>query len=135
MPCTLLFLTWDFDLFLPLLFYFTGTKNILKNGKKYFLGGLLILLILSLLALSQTFTSGSETRFKSINIFSQEKLKNIIEQKINLERNITNLPVSIAKYFHNKPAEYSKVLIENYLQQLMIEKGYKKAEVKEHWRF
>lgn len=98
-------------LFLPLLLWYQGIRN-----KRWFLIGLLVLLFFGLIALSQTFTGGSETRFADINIFSQEELKSTIEQKINLERNISNLPVSIAKYFHNKPVEYSKVLIENYLQ-------------------
>lgn len=107
-------------LFLPLLLWFRGIKNSLGN-RKYFFAGVIISLILALAALSQTFTGGSETRFSNINIFSQDKLKDSIEQKINFERNTTNLPGSIAKYFYNKPTEYAKVFIENYLQNFSID--------------
>ncbi|MDP3758248.1 MAG: glycosyltransferase family 39 protein, partial [Candidatus Daviesbacteria bacterium] len=48
-------------LFLPLLFWFQGTREIFGQGKKYFLGGILILLFLGILSLSQTFLGGSET--------------------------------------------------------------------------
>lgn len=103
-------------IFLPLLIWYQGIRD-----RKYFLIGAALLIILGLIALSQTFIGGSETRFSGINIFSQGKLKNSIEQKINLERNISNLPVSVAKYFHNKPIEYSKVFIENYLQNFSVD--------------
>ncbi len=102
-------------LFIPLIFWFEG-REALKKSKRYILGGLTLLCILGLLALSQTFIGGSETRFTDINIFSQDKLKAAIEQKINFERQITEVPVVVSKYFHNKPIEYGKVFIENYLQ-------------------
>ncbi len=102
--------------FIPLLLRYSGYRN-----KKYFLIGGLLFFILAVSALSQTFIAGSETRFSGINIFSQEELKSSIEQKVNLERTITDLPESISKYFHNKPIEYSKVLIENYLQNFSLD--------------
>lgn len=110
-------------LFLPLLFWFQKTKDSLKavNEKRYFFGGLIIFLTLGFLSLSQTFFGGSEARFVDINIFSQGVLKNSIEQKINLERTDTILPGSVSKYFHNKPVEYSKVFIENYLQSFSLD--------------
>lgn len=100
-------------LFLPLLFWFQGRK---VTSKKYFFIGLIILFILGGLSLSQSFIGGSETRFTNINVLSKPELKSTIEEKINFERTITQLPNSIAKYFHNKPVEYIKVLTENYLQ-------------------
>src|SRR3989344_1930658 len=103
-------------LFLPLLFWYQGVRN-----KKYFFIGVILFFILGLSALSQTFIGGSEKRFSSINIFSQDKLKRVIEQKINLERTITDFPQSFSKYFHNKPIEYAKVLIENYLQNFSVD--------------
>lgn len=107
-------------LFLPLLFWFTHLKqNSLKNRK--FLIGVFIFLILGFSALTQTFIGGSETRFSDINVFSQPKLKNEIEQKIDYERQITSLPQSIAKQFHNRPVEYVKVLLENYLQNFSMD--------------
>lgn len=103
-------------IFLPLLLWYQGIRD-----RKYFLIGAVLLTILGFSALGQTFIGGSEKRFSDINIFSQDKLKNSIEQKINLERNISNLPISLAKYFHNKPIEYSKVFIENYLQNFSMD--------------
>lgn len=108
-------------LFLPLLLWYRGDlKKVLNNHKKYFLTGVGIFIILGSLALSQTFTGGSEERFLGINIFSQSK-KDTILQKINFERQITQLPQSISKYFYNKPIEYTKVFIENYLQNFSID--------------
>ncbi len=108
-------------LFLPLLVWFQGRKQIQHYAKRYFLGGIIILFILGIFSLSQTFIGGSETRFSDINIFSQGKLKNAIEQQINLERQISRLPKNLVKYFHNKPVEYSKVLVENYLQNFSVD--------------
>lgn len=108
-------------LFLPLLFWFVERGSISESGKKYLAGGLLILMFSGILALSQTFIGGSETRFSDINIFSQTKLKDTIEQKINSERSISDMPQSISKYFHNKPIEYTKILIENYLQNFSLD--------------
>lgn len=108
-------------LFLPLLLWFVNIRNILGDNKKYFLTGVLVLVILGILSLSQTFAGGSETRFSEINIFSQGELKEKLEQKINLERQITQVPENFAKYFHNKPVEYTKVFIENYLKSFSID--------------
>ncbi len=107
-------------LFLPLLFWFErGLKEIVKI--KYFLVGISIFISLGILALSQTFLGGSEKRFSDINIFSQGELKSKIEQKIIIERQITSLPNTISKYFHNKSLEYSKIFIENYLQNFSVD--------------
>lgn len=110
-------------LFLPLLFWYQngGRFTLISKSKKYFFSGVAILIILGILSLSQIFLSGSEARFGSINVFSQSKLKEEVKQKINFERQITNLPESISKYFHNKPVEYTKVLIENYLQNFSLD--------------
>lgn len=102
--------------FLPLLLWYQG-----GIFRKHFLIGIIVLVIAGGLSLSQTFLGGSETRFSEINIFSQSKLKDLIEQKINFERQITQLPRPISKYFHNKPIEYAKVLIENYLQNFSMD--------------
>lgn len=107
--------------FLPLLFIFGGAKTTLDYGKNYLFGGLIILLILGILSLSQTFVGGSETRFLNINVFSQVKLKSNIEEKINFERTINKLPNNITRFFHNKPVEYIKVIGENYLQNFSMD--------------
>lgn len=105
-------------LFLPLLFWY---QDRVSGDKKYFFSGILIFAVIGILSLGQTFTGGSETRFQNINIFSRGILKNSIEQKINLERQINNLPFSLSKYFYNKPIEYGKVFIENYLQNFSLD--------------
>lgn len=101
-------------LFLPLLIWYQGRLDNLK--KKSFIVGVALLILLGVLALSQTFINGSESRFSNINIFSKRDLAAQIEQKINFERSISNLPQQLSKYFHNKQVEYGKVFIENYLQ-------------------
>lgn len=111
---TLLFL-------LLLLWYQDIFKKVMWTNKKHFLIGFLMFVVLGGLSFSQTFFAGSENRFININIFSQSSVKNTIEQKINFERQITKLPRSLAKYFHNKPIEYTKVFIENYLQNFSID--------------
>lgn len=103
-------------LFLPLLFWYQGIKN-----RKYFLIGIILFFVLGLFALSQSFLGGSEARFLNINVFSNDQLKQQITQKINLERTLSNLPDLLVNYFHNKPVEYSKVLIENYLQNFSLD--------------
>lgn len=108
-------------LFLPLLVWHQWKRNSISNYRKYLVAGILIFLLLGVAALSQTFIADSEIRFSNINIFSQEKLKDSIEQKINLERKLTNLPQTQARYFHNKGTEYTKLLIENYLQNFSMD--------------
>lgn len=108
-------------MFLPLLFWFQRGKNFAISGKKYFALGLIILIFFGLLSLSQTFVGGSETRFFNINVFSQDKIRSDIIQKIDFERRITNLPSSFSKYFHNRPVEYGKILFENYLQNFSMD--------------
>ncbi len=108
-------------LFFPLLFWYQGGRKILMNGKKYFLSGVLVLFFLGILSFSQTFIGGSEVRFFNINIFSQKELKSFIEQKINFERQISKLPKTVRKYFHNKPVEYTNVFIDNYLKNFSLD--------------
>lgn len=109
-------------LFLPLLLWYQkGLKKAVVENKKYFLTGIFIFIVLSGLAFSQTFLAGSENRFLNINIFSQSNIKNSIEQKIGFERQITKLPLFLAKYFYNRPVEYTKVFIENYLQNYSLD--------------
>lgn len=106
-------------LFFPLLFWFQNMNKLWR--KSYFVAGVIIFLSFGVLALSQTLTGGSEARFASINIFSQKELRASIEQKINLERQISELPGGIVKFFHNKPVEYAKVFLGNYLKNFSLE--------------
>ena len=110
-------------LFIPLLFWYQGAfKNIrVFKDKIYIAASALVISIFGLLALSQISFGSSELRFSEINIFAQEKPAQQIEQKLNLERTITGLPLTVARYFHNRPLEYAKVFIENYLQNFSLD--------------
>lgn len=108
---------------IPLILYLFGWfKNIQSAKDKFYLTvAVFIFGFFGILSVIQTVSGGSETRFSTINIFSQDRINQQIEQKINLERSITNLPSNIAKYFHNKPTEYAKIFIENYLQNFSVD--------------
>ena len=109
-------------LFLPLLLWHQDIfKKAIRINKKHFLIGAFVFIVLGELAFSQTFLAGSENRFLNINIFSQNSIKDTIEQKINFERQITKLPKFISRFFYNKPIEYSKVFIDNYLQNFSMD--------------
>lgn len=109
-------------LFLPLLVWYQGgIGKFISEGKRYAKAGVVLLVLLGILELSQTFTGGSEIRFSNINIFSKDLLKASIEQKINLERQMSQLPKPLKKFFYNKPVEYSKTFIENYLQNFSLD--------------
>lgn len=101
-------------IFLILLCWFVGIKNILSKGKNLFLAGFIILLIFTAISVSQTFTQGSESRFFNINVFTTDAPR--IEEKINLERTLSTLPDPLPKVFHNKVIEYVKTVGENYMQ-------------------
>lgn len=106
-------------LFLPLLVWFQeGLKSLTKRN---FLIGTTLFVMLVSLSLNQTFFAGSETRFLNLNIFSNRDLNQQIVQKINLERSNTKLPENLRNFFHNKEVEYTKVFIENYLQNFSLD--------------
>lgn len=110
-------------LFLPLLLWFEGDIRKLWNSKVkfYVLTSVAIFALFMVLSVDQTLTGGSESRFFNINIFSNEEIKAKIEQKINFERSISTLPQGLLRTFHNKGVEYTKVLIENYLQNFSLD--------------
>ena len=107
--------------FIPLLFWVVGIKNIFEKGKKYFTMGVIIFLVLGFIGLSQSFIGGSERRFLDINFLSREDIKSRIEQKIIHERNTSQLHKIVVKFFHNKPFEYTKIFLENYLQNFSLD--------------
>lgn len=107
-------------MFIPLLIWYVGKKEILRSKTYLFLSAI-VLSIFIILAVLQTFKGGSEVRFAQINVFSKTDLMSSIEQKINFERSISLLPGEVSKYFHNKSIEYGKVVLENYLQNFSID--------------
>ncbi len=109
-----------FKLTLPLMFliliWHSGIKNILKN--KVFVGSLIILALFGGLAVKETFKGTSEERFLKINIFSDTNLQQQIIQLNNEERTFSTLPVLLKPIFYNKPLEYFRSLLENYMENL-----------------
>ena len=104
-----------------LILHFGHVKSIFKRSKIHFLSSIMILALFSVAALAQTFVGGSESRFLSINIFSDPQINETITHKINQERSTTKLPSGIAALFHNRPFEYVKVLGNNYVDNLSWE--------------
>jgi len=109
-----------FKLTLPLMFviliWFSGVKNVVKN--KLFIVSMVILVLFGGLVIKETLGGLSEQRFFSINIFSDTKLQQQIIQLNNEERTLSTLPIPLKPFFFNKPLEYSRTLLENYLDNL-----------------
>lgn len=110
-----------FKVTLPLLILglvsFCGFREFFSKRFRVFTSiSALILFMFGLLAISQSFGHGSETRFSNINIFAKSDEKQLIIQKINLERLIDTFPYHLAWIFHNQITEYSLILVNNYLQ-------------------
>lgn len=109
-----------FKLTLPLmgvlLLWFNGFRVILKQ--KLLVAGFIILLFFGGIAAVQTLTANSEQRFLSENIFADKGIKESIVQRVNYERTVSTLPEGLKPVFINRPIEYSRVLLENYVQNI-----------------
>ena len=109
-----------FKLTLPLLFpilvWFGGFKTLFKN--KIFVLSIVVLTFFGVIAVRETLIGRSEERFLSINVFSNTNLKEQMIQKINEERTLSTLPNYIKPVFYNKPLEYSRILLENYVDSI-----------------
>ena len=109
-----------FKLTLPLMFltllWFRGIKDTLKS--KLFIASLIILAVLGGFAINETLKGTSEERFLRLNIFSDFSLQQTIVQKVNGERNLSGLPDILKPVFYNKPFEYSRILLENYMENI-----------------
>lgn len=110
-------------LLLLIMFWYRGDwkQYLQKKVLPFSISALIILLIAGVLALFQTFNAGSEQRFLSINAFSQNQLEQDLIQKINSDRNLSNLPNNLKPFFYNKIVEYSFLLGENYLNNFSID--------------
>lgn len=105
-----------------LIWYQGGYKCIIEKTKKTYLVLALVVLSLAIFgAITQTITGGSENRFWSINIFSINELKESIVQKVNLERNVNELPYLLSSGFHNQPVEYTLIFAESYLKNFSLD--------------
>ncbi|MEK7061175.1 MAG: glycosyltransferase family 39 protein [Patescibacteria group bacterium] len=111
-----------FKLTLPLMFlallWFGGIKDTLKS--KLFVVSILILAFFAGLAINETLKGISEERFLRLNIFSDSSLQQTIIQKINEERNLSSLPDVLKPVFYNKPLEYSRILLGNYMENISV---------------
>lgn len=79
-----------------------------------------VLLIFSALTISlyQTFYAGSESRFSSINIFSDSDIKKAMDEKISYERGMLSDQPKVVNIFHSRYIEYFNLYIQNYFQTL-----------------
>ena len=111
-----------FKLTLPLIFliilWYRGAKNIFKN--KFFVAAIIILALFGGLAVRETFKGLSEERFLSINVFSDNNVRQQIIQLVNEERNFSTLPALFKPVFYNKPLQYFRTLLDNYTENLSI---------------
>lgn len=119
-----------FKLTLPIMFlilvWHSGIKNIIKN--KFFIVSLIILALFGALAAKETFGGLSEQRFLSINIFSDTNRQQQVIQLINEERTSSILPVFLKPIFYNKPIQYFRILLDNYMENLSVKFLYLRGD-------
>ena len=97
-----------------LLMFYSGFGKTIKN--KSFAISIAILSIFALFTLKETFRGVSESRFLDLNVLSSNK--EYITQKINEQRFLSTLPEEIKPLIYNKPYMYSRILIDNYVENL-----------------
>lgn len=109
-------------IFILLIWYMGGFCKIFnESSKKIIFVSAGVILLASILSIYQTFYSTSEARFLNINVFSINSLKEEITQKINTEVNLSALPRSLSRLFHNKLSEYIQILVESYFKNLSLD--------------
>lgn len=109
-------------LFLPLLIWFSSLRDSLLNKKNkiYLILSICTLLLFVFLLLFQIFLNNSESRFLSINIFTQNEVKSQITQEINERRNFNLLNDKFSKFLNNKAWGYGFLLGKNYLNNFSL---------------
>ena len=119
-----------FKLTLPLMFlvilWYVNTKDVVKN--KSFMVAIIILALFGGVVVREAFRGGGEQRFLEINIFSNGAIKEQLVQKINEERTLSTLPDNSKPLFYNKPLEYSRVILENYMDNISIKFLYLRGD-------
>lgn len=93
-------------------------KKVIDVKNKLFLSSLSLFFLISIFAVIQTFTGGSENRFLTINVFSDTQIQEMLTQKINEERTASELPFGFEALFHNRALENIKLVGQNYLHNL-----------------
>jgi 4-amino-4-deoxy-L-arabinose transferase-like glycosyltransferase len=109
-----------FKLTLPLMFlilvWFSGFKSLIKN--KIFIVSVVILAFFGAVVVHETLVGRCEERFLKLNIFSDSNIQTQITQKVNEERLFSTLPDIIKPIFYNKPLQYSRIVLDNYMENL-----------------
>ncbi|EKD94540.1 MAG: hypothetical protein ACD_26C00034G0075 [uncultured bacterium] len=109
-----------FKLTIPLLLLalmlYSGFIQTLKN--KLFMISIFILLVFAGISIKETFNGVSEARFLDLNVLSDRILQTSVIQKINEQRNISTLPNKIKPLIYNRPLAYTRILFENYVENL-----------------
>ena len=109
-----------FKLTIPFLFIvlmcFSGFIKTLKN--KSFIISVLILAVFAGFSINETFKGVSDERFLNLNVINDRDVKENVIQKINEQRNLSNLPNKIKPFVYNKPLAYTRILFENYIENI-----------------
>jgi hypothetical protein len=109
-----------FKLTIPLLLFalmlYSGFIQTLKN--KLFIVSIVILLVFAGISIRETTNGVSEARFLDLNVLSDQILQTSVIQKINEQRNISTLPIKIKPLIYNRPLAYTRILFENYIENL-----------------
>lgn len=96
-------------------FSYVGFRKEFQKNLKIWIISFSIILFFGILALSQLLYGGSESRFFSINIFSDETVQRNIITKVNSDRERSDLPKIVIPYLHNKYFEYGGLLVNSYI--------------------
>lgn len=114
--------TYKFTLpvFLPFLLWFSKFKQNLINIKlkNYFIATGFILCLFLLLLVIQALFNSSESRFLSINIFSNPDIKYQVVQEINQQRDFFPAGDKLFKLLNNKIFGYLNLFGRNYINHL-----------------
>jgi 4-amino-4-deoxy-L-arabinose transferase-like glycosyltransferase len=105
----------------PLVLYTGGIKQLFVKSRRLFvIIALMLGLVFAGLSLNETISNSSEERFSNINIFSDEEVKRLITEKVNVERGMVGVSF-VDRLFHNKVVEYINVYGKNYLSNFSFD--------------
>ncbi len=112
-----------FKLTLPLMFLLlvlsSGFLKLIKDKK--FIVGTLVLLLFGIGVATQTFFAGSENRFFTQNVLSDNRIKQNLIQIVSYERTNSTLPEFLRPIFINRKIEYARILFDNYISNISPE--------------
>lgn len=99
-------------LFLPLFLptYFLFFKNEIWNQRRYFVLFAVTFSVFFLFMLKLSFFNSGASEFHNVSIFNTRLASDIV----NKERRVTEAPLFVSSFFHNKPLFFAKELARNY---------------------